>query len=491
MWARAWRCARAARPLRARSARLRGFSVATPGTEQQQLALDGTIREVVAAENSGKPVRTRGWVRSVRGSKRTAFVELNDGTRFSGVQIVAKPDDVKNITVGCSLEVTGTLNPGLGKTAALEINADPAGVRVVGGSDPDYPLQKKYHTPEFLREQLHLRARTRSISAALRARSEACAATYDFFGREGFVQIHAPVLTPNDCEGGGETFQVAAADGASPDGNDFFGSPMYLTVSSQLYAEAAAAAFDRVYSFGPTFRAERSQTTTHLSEFWMVEPEMAYARLADAADVAEAYIKSVLARLRDRCEEDMQYFASRQNDANAWEKGLSAAIDKEYIRMTHKEAVDTLIRSGTEFEIQPSFDDDLATEHERYLAETHCAGVPVFVTDYPTNVKPFYMKRSEDGQTAKCLDLLFPGVGELAGGSEREEDAEALGSHMREKGVQPEGLEWYMDLRRFGSTPRAGFGVGFERLVQFATGVANVRDVTFVPRHVRRKPSAM
>lgn len=418
-----------------------------------------------------------------------------------------------NLHTGCSVQATGTLVPTpvkhnkkgeviVPKHGASELLADT--VEVIGVCDPDsYPLQKKGHTLDFMREITHLRPRSNTFGAMLRVRNAATQGVHNYFQNNEFIQVHTPILTSNDCEGAGELFRVVSSDsvGGEKDGikNEFFGSPAFLTVSGQLQAEMFACSLSKVYTFGPTFRAENSNTTRHLAEFWMLEPEVAFADLDDVVGLAQGCVQHVVGEVLERCEDDMDFF-SRFVDRGALQRAKTT-MEAPFARMTYGEALEVLKKSGASFKHPVNWGCDLATEHERYLAEVHCKG-PVFVTDYPRELKPFYMRLNDhdDGRTAACVDLLVPGIGELIGGSEREERFDVLRSRMLSEGIildEVEGapddhssnqckagtsLNWYLELRKYGSVPHAGWGLGFERLIQYLTGIDNIRDSIPVPR---------
>jgi asparaginyl-tRNA synthetase len=452
------------------------------------------IKHVLDRDDYGATVTVAGWVRTRRDSKGGfSFLEVNDGSAFSGVQVVAPGDlpnyesDVLRLTIGSAVAVTGELVESPGAGQRVEIRA--SSVTVYGFADPEaYPLQKKRISFERLREIAHLRPRTNTFGAVARVRNELAAATHRFFQDRDFLYLHAPVITASDAEGAGEMFRVTTIDPARPpkaDGGavdwdeDFFGRPTFLTVSGQLEAETYALALDRVYTFGPTFRAENSNTRRHLAEFWMIEPEMAFADLDDDADLAEDYVRALFRSVLDRCEEDLAFF-------DRWvEQGLvdrlSGIADSEFARITYTEAIDILERSGADFEFPVGWGADLQSEHERYLTEV-AIGRPVIVTDFPFSIKAFYMRRNDDDRTVAAMDVLLPGIGEIIGGSQREERLDVLEDSIRLKGLDPALYWWYLDLRRFGSAPHAGFGLGFERVVQFCTGMQNIRDVIPYPR---------
>ncbi len=450
-----------------------------------------TVAALLHDGEIGSRVRVQGWVRTRRDSKGVSFVEVNDGSCLKSLQAVVKPDGLprctlSRVTTGASVDVVGTLveSPGKGQRVELDVET----LAVVGDCDPrSYPLQKKGHSFEFLRSISHLRARTNSLGAVFRVRSAASAAVHRFFLDRGFFLVHTPVITSSDCEGAGEMFQVTAFDLASvplEDGRvdfdkDFFGKQAGLTVSGQLQAETIACALSNVYTFGPTFRAEHSNTARHLAEFWMVEPEMAFCDLDGCIDLAVAFLKEVIAAVLDQCGEDIAFL-------NRWvEKGLLKSLehvrDATFVRMTYTEAIETLKASRRSFEFPVEWGADLQAEHERYLTEEHLRK-PLIITDYPEAIKPFYMRRNDDGRTVAAMDLLVPRIGEIVGGSQREERLDVLKQSMEARNMALEAYRWYLDLRRFGTVPHAGFGVGFERFMMFLTGMQNIRDVIMYPR---------
>ncbi len=444
---------------------------------------------------AGTPVTVRGWVRTRRDSKAgISFVHVGDGSSFHPVQVVAPSTlsnyatEVLHLTAGCAVEATGAVVPSPAKGQPFEMQA--SAIRVVGGvDDPDsYPIQPKPHTLEFLREVAHLRPRTNVIGAVTRVRHALAQATHRFFDERGFLWVNTPIITASDAEGAGELFRVSTLDlmnlPRQPDGGvdfsaDFFGREAFLTVSGQLNVEAYCLAMSKVYTFGPTFRAENSNTSRHLAEFWMIEPEIAFADLADNADLAEALLKHLLASVLAERADDMAFFDERI------EKGLIAKlqgiVDSDFVRMDYTEAIAILERSGARFEFPVRWGIDLQSEHERYLAETHVRK-PVIVMNYPKEIKAFYMRVNDDGRTVAAMDVLAPGIGEIIGGSQREERLDVLDARLAETGLDREHYGWYRDLRRYGSVPHAGFGLGFERTLAYVTGLANVRDVIPFPR---------
>ena len=442
----------------------------------------------------GKEVAVSGWARTIRDMKTFGFIELNDGSCFKNLQVVmdaAALENYKEIAgqnVGAALSVTGTVVLTPEAKQPLEIKA--AAISVEGASTPDYPLQKKRHSVEYLRTIQHLRPRTNLFSAAFRVRSVAAHAIHTFFQDRGFVYVHTPIITASDCEGAGEMFRVTTLDmdhlprtedGVVDYSQDFFGKPANLTVSGQLNAENFAMAFGDVYTFGPTFRAEKSNTTRHAAEFWMIEPEMAFCDLAGDMDVAEAMIKFVIRTVMEKCPDEMNFFQSFVD------KGLKERLEhvasSDFGRVTYTEAVELLKRSGHKFDYPVDWGCDLQTEHERYLTE-QVFQKPVFVTDYPKEIKAFYMRLNDDGKTVAAADCLVPGIGEIIGVSQREERLDVLENRIRELGMDPKDYWWYLDLRRYGGCKHAGFGLGFERMVMYLTGVGNIRDVLPHPRTV-------
>ena len=446
-------------------------------------------------ESVATDVEIRGWVRTRRDSKGGfSFIEINDGSSFGGLQIVAPAElenyasEVQKLSAGCSVVARGELKESPASGQATELHATE--LRVLGWADPEaYPLQKKRHSFEKLREWAHLRPRTNTFGAVARVRHALAQAIHEFFHEQGFLYLNTPIITASDCEGAGEMFRVTTrkpsgsrAETQSADGadKDFFGRPAYLTVSGQLEAETYATALSRVYTYGPTFRAENSNTSRHLAEFWMVEPEAAFFDLADDMKLATDFLKHIIRRCLDRCAEDMQFFDQRIEKGKIAQ--LTQVVEKPFEHLTYTEAVEVLEKKSASFEFPVGWGTDLQAEHERYLCETHVGG-PVILTDYPAKMKPFYMRLSDDRQTVAAMDVLVPGVGEIIGGSQREERLEVLQQRMNEAGLKEEEYWWYIDLRRFGTVPHAGFGLGLERAVQYVTGMANIRDVIPFPRY--------
>ena len=448
-----------------------------------------------AQELGGTQVTVAGWVRSVRDMKNFGFVMLNDGSCFKDLQVVMNRDAVANYDeaasagVGAALVVTGTLSLTPDRPQPFELQAHD--VRIEGASAPDYPMQKKRQTREFLRTQQHLRSRTNLFRAVFRVRSVAAFAIHQFFQERGFVYVNTPIITTSDAEGAGEMFRVTTLDVENPprtaDGKvdwsqDFFGQPANLTVSGQLQAENFALAFGDVYTFGPTFRAENSNTRRHAAEFWMVEPELAFCDLAGDMDCAEEMLKHVIRHVMDACPDEMEFF-NKFVDKGLVER-LTHVATSDFARVTYTDAVRILqdaAAAGHEFEYPVDWGCDLQTEHERYLTEEHFRK-PTFVTDYPAAIKAFYMRLNDDGKTVAAADCLVPGIGEIIGGSQREERLDVLEARIRELGMEPEQYKYYLDLRRYGGCHHAGFGLGFERLVMYLTGVDNIRDVLPHPR---------
>jgi asparaginyl-tRNA synthetase len=469
------------------------------------------IKEILAMEPGSQELCVRGWVRTKREMKNLVFVEVNDGSCLSNLQCTFDGVPVPaGLSTGSSVEIAGRLvpSPAQGQTVELAASAitvvgpaesvpadspekAEAGAGAKTGAIKAYPLQKKRHSLEFLREMPHLRGRTNTIAAVMRIRSALAFAVHSFFRERGFQYLHTPIITGNDAEGAGAMFRVtvpgpagtragedAASAGAKP-GADFFGRESFLTVSGQLEAETYATALSRVYTFGPTFRAENSNTARHLAEFWMIEPEAAFFGLSDNMALAEDFLKSLFRAALEECEEDLRFFDERI------EKGivdtLKSVIDSRFTHMTYTEAIAELEKAPSAFEYKPYWGCDMQSEHEKYLTEK-VAGGPVIVMDYPKEIKAFYMKQNDDGKTVRAMDVLVPRLGEIIGGSEREENLDALQNRMAELGMNAESYDWYLDLRRYGSVPHSGFGLGFERLVQYVTGMANIRDVIPYPR---------
>ncbi len=450
------------------------------------------IVDIFNPELIGTEVCVKGWVRTRRGNKYVQFVALNDGSSIKNIQIVFDmnvftDEQLKPITTGSSICVEGLLVESMGKGQTCEIQAKT--LEIYGTADPEtYPLQKKGHTLEFLREKAHLRPRTNTFGAILRVRSALAFAIHRFFQEKGFFYLNTPLITASDCEGAGAMFQVTTLplndlpkteDGSVDYSQDFFGKPTALTVSGQLEGELGATALGAIYTFGPTFRAENSNTPRHLSEFWMVEPEMAFYDIADNMDLAEEFVKYCIRYALDHCRDDIEFLAEH------FDKGLIERLEfvlhNDFVRLTYTEGVKILEESGRKFEFPVSWGIDLQSEHERYLVEEHFKK-PVILTDYPKEIKAFYMKQNEDGKTVRAMDVLFPKIGEIIGGSEREADYDKLLTRIEELGIPMKDMWWYLDTRRFGTVPHSGFGLGFERLVLFVTGMTNIRDVIPFPR---------
>lgn len=441
---------------------------------------------------SDKEITVCGWVKTIRDSKSLGFIELNDGSSFKNLQVVFEDNKINNFkevtkyNVGSAVVVKGivVLTPNMKQPFEIHANE----IILEGASTPDYPLQKKRHTLEYLRSIAHLRPRTNTLSAVFRVRSVAAYAIHKFFNENGFVYAHTPLITASDCEGAGEMFRVTTLDPINPplneDGSvdysqDFFGKAASLTVSGQLEGECMAMAFGKIYTFGPTFRAENSNTARHAAEFWMIEPEIAFADLQDDMDLARDMIKFVLSYVLEQCPDEMKFF----NDF--YDKGLierlNGLINSDFAHVTYTEAIDILEKNKDKFEYPVYWGCDLQTEHERYLTE-QVYKMPVFVTDYPKEIKAFYMRLNDDNKTVAAVDLLVPGIGEIIGGSQREERLDVLEARLKELDLSPEDYSWYLDLRRYGGTKHAGFGLGFERLIMYITGVSNIRDVLPFPR---------
>ncbi len=461
-----------------------------------------TVAEARRVEAIGRRVRLQGWVRTRRDSKGGfSFIELNDGSSQGNVQVVAPGDlpnyesQVKHLPTGASVVIDGEVKASPAKGQPTEVAA--SRVEVVGDADPEkYPLQKKGHSFEFLRTIAHLRPRTNTFGAVARLRNQVSKSIHDFFQEQGFFYVHTPVITSSDCEGAGALFRATTIDpgnppltpGPSPPGGgggavdytkDFFHRPTFLTVSGQLQVEAFACALGKVYTFGPTFRAENSNTPRHLAEFWMVEPEMAFYDLQDNMALAEAFLKRIIKDAIERCAEDMKFFQERI-DKEVFTR-LENVLNNPFLRVSYTESVEVLQKSGKTWEFPVAWGTDLQSEHERYLTEQHFKR-PVILHDYPRTLKPFYMRVNDDNKTVRAMDVLVPGVGEIIGGSQREERLDVLEQRMREQGLNPEDYWWYLDLRRYGTVPHAGFGLGLERTLLFLSGMANIRDVIPFPR---------
>ncbi len=445
------------------------------------------IKQILHAKDSkaliNRPAVVSGWIRTVRDQKSFAFIEINDGSTLANLQIVADAglpnyaDLLLTMTTGASVTVKGHLVESPGKNQSLELRAEE--IRVLGTSDPArYPLQKKRHSFEFLRTIAHLRPRTNTQGAVLRVRSALALATHLFFHQRGFLYVHTPIITGSDCEGGGEMFRITTLADSKDLSKDFFGKPTYLTVSGQLEGEILATAMSDIYTFGPTFRAENSNTSRHLAEFWMIEPEMAFADLQTNMECAESYLKFCVNYLLEHCKEDLAFFDQ------FIEKGLIERLQTvatvPFAHIPYTEAIEILKKAPKQFEFPVEWGTDLQSEHERYLAEEFCKK-PVIITDYPAQIKAFYMRANPDGKTVAAMDILVPKIGELMGGSQREERLDVLEQKIKDHHLNREDYWWYLELREYGSVPHAGFGVGFERLVLFATGMENIRDVIPFP----------
>ncbi len=457
-----------------------------------------SIKEISGLEPDGRSVTVKGWVRTKRAVKSAVFLEVNDGSRLSNIQCVFSTEEgtapelaaeLARAGTGASVAIEGRLvaSPAAGQKVEVQATS----LRVIGEAPAEtYPLQKKAHSLEFLREIAHLRPRTNTFGAVARVRNRMAFSVHEFYQARGFNYVHTPLITASDCEGAGAMFQVTTLDldriaksGEPVDYNkDFFGKPSFLTVSGQLNVETYAQALSRVYTFGPTFRAENSNTSRHLSEFWMIEPEVAFAELSDNMELAEDFLKHLVRTALEDCAEDLAFFDERIQKGLV--EGLRAVLTKPFAHMTYTEAMKVLEANAGEFEVKPYWGLDLMSEHEKFLCEKIASG-PLFLTDYPKEIKSFYMKRNDDGKTVRAMDLLVPRFGEIIGGSEREYRLDVLLELMKEKGLKEKDYTWYLDLRRFGTTPHSGFGLGFERLLLYVTGMANIRDVIPFPRAPR------
>lgn len=466
------------------------------------------IKDILQNGTAGEPVIVKGWVRTRRGSKNVSFIALNDGSVIHNLQVVAEAgrfDEalLRDINTGAALSVTGKLVESAGSGQRIELNAET--IEILGKADPEkYPIQPKKHSLEFLRENAHLRFRTNTFGAVFRIRHAMAFAIHKYFNEKGFYYLHTPIITASDAEGAGQMFRVTTLDAKNPPltenkevdfGEDFFGRPTNLTVSGQLEGELGALALGEIYTFGPTFRAENSNTTRHLAEFWMIEPEMAFYDLNDNMDLAEDFLKSLIQYALDNCMDDLQFLASRlkeeeknkpqdQRSMDLIEK-LQFVVNNDFVRITYTEAIDILLNSNhykkKKFQFPVQWGVDLQSEHERYLVEKHFKR-PVILTNYPKEIKAFYMKQNDDGKTVGAMDVLFPQIGEIIGGSQREENLEKLETRMKEMNIPVEEMWWYLDTRRFGTVPHSGFGLGFERFILFVTGMGNIRDVIAFPR---------
>ena len=450
------------------------------------------IAEILKMEGDGREITVKGWVRTKRGNKNVAFIALNDGSCVANIQVVvdlAKIDEaeLKGVTTGACLRVDGKLVASLGAGQGVEVQAEK--IEIYGTADPEtYPLQKKGHSLEFLRDIAYLRPRTNTFGAVLRIRHAMAFAIHKYFNDRGFYYLHTPLITASDCEGAGAMFNVSTLDMSNPPrteegavdySQDFFGKPCSLTVSGQLEGELGALALGQIYTFGPTFRAENSNTPRHLAEFWMIEPEMAFYELQDDMDLAEDFLKYLIRYAMENCREDLEFMNKM------WDKGLlerlQFVLDNDFVRLDYTEGIEILKASGKKFEFPCEWGCDLQSEHERYLVEEHFKR-PVILINYPKEIKAFYMKQNEDGKTVRAMDVLFPQIGEIIGGSEREADFGKLCARVDELGMSRKELWWYLDTRRWGSAPHSGFGLGFERLLLFVTGMGNIRDVIPFPR---------
>jgi len=450
------------------------------------------IKVILDSPRKGSDVLVKGWVRTKRGNKNISFIALNDGSAIKNIQVVAETAQfgesfLRDITTGACLAVKGKLVESEGQGQDVEIKAE--SIELYGKCDPEvYPLQKKGHSMEFLREIAHLRPRTNTFGAVLRIRHATAFAIHKYFNDKGFYYLHTPIITGSDCEGAGELFHVTTLDltnvPKNPDGSvdyklDFFGKQTNLTVSGQLEGELGALAIGEIYTFGPTFRAENSNTPRHLAEFWMIEPEMAFYDLSDNMDLAEEFVKYLVKYALDNCRDDLE-FLNNMIDKGLLDR-LAFVLNNDFIRMTYTEAVDILSASGRKWDYEVGWGKDLQAEHERYLVEEHFK-CPVILTDYPKDIKAFYMKQNDDGKTVRAMDVLFPGIGEIIGGSQREENYDKLLTRIRELRLPEKDLWWYLETRKFGTAPHSGFGLGFERFILFISGMSNIRDVIPFPR---------
>jgi asparaginyl-tRNA synthetase len=453
-----------------------------------------SVAQARQTEAIGREVLLQGWVRTRRDSKAGfSFLEINDGSSLGNVQVIAESGlpnyatEILHLTAGCSVSIEGLVKTSPAKGQATEVQAHK--VTVHGLADAaHYPLQKKGHSLEFLREKAHLRPRSNTFGAVARVRNQVCRSIHDFYQERGFIYVHTPIITASDCEGAGQMFRVTTLDlgklprnekGEIDLARDFFGKSTYLTVSGQLEGEIFACALGKIYTFGPTFRAENSNTTRHLAEFWMVEPEMAFYELPDNMDLAEAFLKRICRDVLEKCPEDVHFFQERIDPQVI--PTLEGIINNAFVRLSYTEAVGILEKAGKSWEFPVSWGTDLQAEHERFLTEEHFKK-PVILHDYPRGIKAFYMRLNDDGKTVRAMDVLVPRVGEIIGGSQREERLDVLEARMREQNLDPHGYWWYLDLRRFGTVPHSGFGLGLERTVQFVTGMGNIRDVIPFPR---------
>ncbi len=450
------------------------------------------VKELLASTETNRDVLLKGWVRTRRGNNQVAFIAVNDGTIIHNIQVVAdlesfQAETMKRVTTGSSISVTGKLVESQGKGQSVEIQASE--IEILGDSDPEvYPLQKKGHSFEFLRENAHLRFRTNTFGAVFRIRHALAFGIHKYYNDKGFFYLHTPIITASDAEGAGAMFRVSTLEpkgaplteeGKVDYSQDFFGRATNLTVSGQLEGELGATALSSIYTFGPTFRAENSNTPRHVAEFWMIEPEMAFYDINDNMDLAEDFLKYLIRYTLENCKDDLE-FLNKMVDKGLLER-LRFVLDHPFERKSYTEAVDILMKSGKKFEFPVSWGADLQSEHERYLVEEHYKR-PVILTDYPRDIKAFYMKQNDDGKTVRAMDVLFPQIGEIIGGSQREEDLETLQNRMKEMNIPEDELWWYLETRKFGTVEHSGFGLGFERLIMFITGMSNIRDVIPFPR---------
>jgi asparaginyl-tRNA synthetase len=454
-----------------------------------------TVKELLGETEKDREVLLKGWVRTRRGNNQLAFIAVNDGTIIHSIQVVADlnsfpEEEMKRITTGCSISVTGTLVESMGKGQSVEIQAKE--IEVLGDSDPDvYPLQKKGHSFEFLREIAHLRFRTNTFGAVFRIRHALAYAIHKYYNDKGFFNLHTPIITASDAEGAGAMFKVTTLDlkntpeteeGDIDFNQDFFARPTNLTVSGQLEGELGALALSSIYTFGPTFRAENSNTPRHVAEFWMIEPEMAFYDIHDNMDLAEDFLKYLIRYTLEHCMDDLE-FLNKMVDKGLLER-LKFVQEHDFVRKSYTEAVEILMKADKKFEFPVEWGLDLQSEHERYLVEQHFK-CPVILTDYPRDIKAFYMKQNDDGRTVRAMDVLFPQIGEIIGGSQREEELDKLQNRMKEMDIPEDELWWYLETRKFGTVEHSGFGLGFERLIMFITGMSNIRDVIPFPRTPR------
>ena len=450
------------------------------------------IKDIFSQKVAGDDVTVQGWIKTARHSKNVSFLEVSDGSSLKGIQVVVETtlanyqSEVVKLGTGCSVSVVGKVVDSPGQGQKFEVQAQ--SVQVVGWCDEDYPLQKKRHGFEFLREIAHLRPRTNTIGAVWRVRNAAAKAIHNFFWDRGFLYLNTPIITSSDCEGAGQMFRVSTLDAKNPPLNDkkeidfkqdFFGKQTHLTVSGQLEGEIAALALGNIYTFGPTFRAENSNTSRHLAEFWMVEPEMAFCDILGDMDMAESFLKHIIKSVLNDCAEDMEFF-NKMIDPTLLQT-LTGIVESPFERVTYTDAVNILLKADKKFDFPVKWGIDLQSEHERFLAEEHFKK-PMIVTDYPKDIKAFYMYCNDDGKTVRAMDILVPKIGEIIGGSQREDRLPILKERMQSVGLNPDDYWWYLDLRRYGSVPHAGFGLGFERIIQFMTGMQNIRDVIPFPR---------